>query len=58
MEWQRSILVSSKSAVRCAGGVTQELKGKVGVHQGSTLSLSLFALVMDILTDEVSLHRL
>lgn len=34
-------------------GVTNELKVEVGLHQGSTLSPFLLAVVMDGLTDEV-----
>ncbi|KAK2891434.1 hypothetical protein Q8A73_017099 [Channa argus] len=44
---------SCKTVVRCAVGVTEELKVEVGLHQGSALSPFLFALVMDRLTDEV-----
>ncbi|KAM7373883.1 hypothetical protein PAMP_006573 [Pampus punctatissimus] len=42
-----------KTVVRCAVGVTEELKVEVGLHQGSTLSPFLFTMVMDRLTDEV-----
>ena len=44
---------NSMTAVRCAVGVTDSFKVKVGLHQGSALSPFLFALVMDRLTDEV-----
>ncbi|KAK2902094.1 hypothetical protein Q8A73_011840 [Channa argus] len=44
---------SCKTVVRCAVGVTEEVKVEVGLHQGSALSPFLFALVMDRLTDEV-----
>ena len=37
----------------CAIGTTESFKVKVGLHQGSVLSLFLFAIVMDRLTDEV-----
>uniref|UniRef100_A0AAR2JL50 ribonuclease H n=1 Tax=Pygocentrus nattereri TaxID=42514 RepID=A0AAR2JL50_PYGNA len=43
----------SKAVVRCAVGVTNGFKVKVGLHQGSALSPFLFAMVMDRLTDEV-----
>ena len=43
---------SCKTMVRCDGGVTEELKVEVGLHQGSALSSFLFAVVMDRLTDE------
>lgn len=44
---------SCKTVVRCAIGVTEELKVEVGRHQGSAFSLFLLAKVMDRLTDEV-----
>ena len=34
----------------CAVGTTESFKVKVGLHQGSTLSLFLFAVIMDRLT--------
>ena len=43
----------SEIMVRCAAGTTKNFKVKVGLHQGSTLSLFLFSVVMDRLTDEV-----
>ncbi|XP_061621461.1 uncharacterized protein LOC133474126 [Phyllopteryx taeniolatus] len=46
----------SRTAVRCAVGVTEEFKVDVGLHQGSALSPFLFAVVMDRLTDEVRLE--
>ena len=39
--------------VRCAAGKTETFKVKVGLHQGSALSPLLFAVVMDVLTDDV-----
>ena len=39
--------------MRCAVGTTETFKVKVGLHQGSTLSPFLFAVIMDRLTDEV-----
>ena len=39
------------TAVRCSAGLTDSLKVKVGLHQGSALSPFLFAIVMDKLTD-------
>jgi exonuclease III len=42
-----------KTVVKCAVGVTEEFKVKVGLHQGSALSPFLFAMIMDRLTDEV-----
>ena len=43
----------SKTVVRCAVGTTKSFKVKVRLHQGSALSLFLFAVIMDRLTDEV-----
>ena len=43
----------SVTAVRCATGMTEAFKVKVGLHQGSALSPLLFAIVIDRLTDEV-----
>ncbi len=41
------------TAVRCAVGMTDWFKVKVGLHQGSALSPFLFAMVMDRLTDGI-----
>lgn len=41
------------SMVRCAVGVIEEFKVEMGVHQGSTSSPFLFAVVMDRLSVEV-----
>ncbi|KAK3567014.1 hypothetical protein QTP86_008947 [Hemibagrus guttatus] len=43
----------SRTVVRCAVGQTEEFKVEVGLHQGSTLSPFLFAIVMDQLSEEV-----
>ena len=43
----------SETVVRCAVGTAENFKVKVGLHQGSALSLFLFAVIMDRLTDEV-----
>ena len=43
----------SETVVRCAVETTESFKIKVGLHQGSALSLFLFAVIMDRLTDEV-----
>ena len=43
----------STTAVMCAVGVTEGFEVKVGLHQGSTLSHCLFAMVMDRMTDEI-----
>ena len=42
--------------VKCIVSMTQEFKVKVCVHQGSALSLFLFAMVMNRLTNEVRLE--
>ena len=42
----------SKTVVKCAVETTENFKVKVGLHQGSTLSPFLFALIMDRLTDK------
>lgn len=39
--------------VRYAVGVTEEFKIEAGLHQGSALSLFLFALVMDRTTKDI-----
>ena len=44
---------SSLTVVRCAVGVMDDVNVEVRLHQGSALSLFLFAMVMDRLTDEV-----
>ena len=38
------------TSVRTSGGITSEFPITLGLHQGSTLSPCLFALVMDELT--------
>ncbi|KAK3525472.1 hypothetical protein QTP86_032018 [Hemibagrus guttatus] len=43
----------SRTVVRCAVGQTEEYKVEVGLHQGSALSPSLFAIVIDQLSEEV-----
>ncbi|KAK3547970.1 hypothetical protein QTP70_001638 [Hemibagrus guttatus] len=43
----------SRTVVRCAVGQTEEFKVEVGLHQGSTLSPFLFAMVIDQLSEEV-----
>ena len=43
----------SETVVRCAVETTESFKVKVGLHQGSTLSPFLFAMIMDRLTDKV-----
>ena len=39
--------------MRCAIGTTESFTVKVGLHQGSALSLFLFAVMVDRLTDKV-----
>ena len=43
----------STPAERCAVGVTEGFEVKVGLHQGSALSPCLFAMVMDMMTDDI-----
>ena len=43
----------SKTVVRCAVGTTESFRVKVGLHQGSALSLFLFKVITDRPTDEV-----
>ena len=43
----------SKTVVRYAIGTTESFKDKVELQQGSALSLFLFTMIMDRLTDEV-----
>ena len=40
------------TTMRCAEGVTEGFEGK-DLHQGSALSPCLFAMVMDMMTDEI-----
>ena len=42
-----------ETTVRCAAGTTESFEVKVGLHQGSALSPFLFAIVMDVITNEV-----
>ena len=44
---------NSVTVVRSAAGVTKDFTVKVGLHQGLALSLFLFAIIMDRLTDKV-----
>lgn len=41
------------TVVRCAAGEMDGFKAEVGLHQGSTLSPFLFAIVMDSLMNEI-----
>ncbi|KAK3543274.1 hypothetical protein QTP70_014065 [Hemibagrus guttatus] len=43
----------SRTVVRCAVGQTEEFNVEVGLHQGSSLSPFLFAMVLDQLSKEV-----
>ena len=42
------------TTVRSAAGLTEEFKVGVGLHQGSALSLFLFTIIMDKLTEDIS----
>ena len=41
------------TTVRSAAGLTEEFKAGVELHQGSTLSPFLFAIIMDKLTEDI-----
>ena len=41
------------TTMRSAAGLTEEFKVGVGLHQGSALSLFLFAIIMDKLTEDI-----
>ena len=41
------------TTVRSAAGLTEEFKVSIGLHQGSALSLFLFAIIMDKLTEDI-----
>ena len=43
----------STTAVRCAVRVTEGFEVRVGRQQGSALSHCLFAMVMDMMTDDI-----
>ena len=48
-----SLYKCSKSVVLVGGELSSSLSVKVSVHQGSALSLLLFIMVMDVLTEYV-----
>ena len=41
------------TTVRSAAGLTEEFKVGIGLHQGSALSPYLFAIIMDMLTEDI-----
>ncbi len=43
----------SEIVVKCARGTRDPFTVEVGLHQGSALSSFLFAIIMDVLTDDV-----
>ena len=43
----------SETVVRCAVGITESFKVKIGLHQGSALSPFLFVVIINRLMDEV-----
>ena len=53
MQLVQDMYEESETVVRCAVGTTESFKVKVGLHQGSALSMFLFAVIMDRLTDKV-----
>ena len=46
-----SLCDGAKTRVRVGSACTEELEVKVGVHQGSVLSPLLFAIVVDVITE-------
>ena len=48
-----SLYKDCKTTVSVDGEISSSFSVKVGVHQGSTLSLLLFIMVMDALTEDV-----
>ena len=44
----------ARTSVRSAAGLMEEFEVKVGLHQGLVLSPSLFAIIMDLLTKDVT----
>lgn len=50
---EQDMCEGSKTVVRCAVGLTEGFKVEVGLHQGSTLSPLLLAIVMGRMTDEI-----
>ena len=53
MQLVQDMYEGSETVVRCAVETTESFKVKVGLHQGSTLSPFLCAVIMHRLTDEV-----
>ena len=53
VELVQDMYEGSETVVRCAVGTTESFKVKFGQHQGSELSLFLFVVIMDRLTDKV-----
>ena len=43
----------SRTKMKCTVGLTDDFQVTVGLHQGSSLSPLLFAIVMDCLTREI-----
>ena len=52
MQLVQDMYEESETVVKCLIGTTESFKVKVRLHQGSALSLFLFAVIMDRLTDE------
>ena len=49
----KDMYTRSQTVVRCASGTTTPFTVTVGLHQGSALSPFLFAILMDVLTNDV-----
>ena len=52
VDWVMSLYKGCKTAVSVNGEKSSSFSVKVGVHQGSALSLLLFIMVMDILAED------
>ena len=51
MQLVQDMYEGSETAMRCAVGTTESFKVKVRLHQGSALSLFLFAVIIDRIMD-------
>ena len=47
----KGLYQDSRTTVQCGAGATEPVPVKVGLHQGSVLSLFLFALVVDTISE-------
>ena len=51
-----SLYEGAKTSVRVDSKLSEEFEVKVGMYQGSVLSLFLFALVVDVVTENASVY--